>query len=232
MIELAGTAALVIGDMSSMAGALARALVTAGASVALVDVDEGRSAVVADELTRAGGVAIAVPASDPARRDVAIARAETELGPLTLHCDLTGLRPELATAAKHFMACRWTSVPGSRDVLALAAQPLTGLAAMALLVPGSLTTRPAFSSGVVAARLFGPDRDRAVVESGHDVLTRGAGAAELADMIVAGAASRRLVIMTRQEWNGSARRNADDTLATLHTLDEHRAAHGAVLVSA
>lgn len=234
MVELAGSAALVIGDMSGMAGALGRALVAAGARVALVDVDAERAAEAADALARAGGTAIAVPrlASEPWSLDAAVARAEAELGSATLHCDVTSTRPDLASAGKQFVACRWASLPGAGGALTLSVRPLTGLAAMALLVPGSLSTRPACSSGVLAARLFGPHRDLAVVERSHSVLARSADVDGVAGIIVGGAVSRRLAIMTLREWNGSAHQNVDHTMATLHTLDDRRGVDGAALVSA
>lgn len=229
MVELSGTAALVVGDMSGLGRAIARALVAADARVALVDVDQARSTEASDELARAGGTVIALPG--PTELDATVARVEAELGPLALYCDVAGVRPDEVSAGRHFVACRWTARPDAAGALTLSARPLSGLAAMALLVPGALATRPA-CSGATAATLFGADRDRAVVENGQDVLSGAADADELADMIVGGAVSRRLIIMTRREWNGSAHQNFDGTMATVHALDEHRIVEGAELVPA
>ena len=70
---------------------------------------------------------------------------------------------------------------------------------MALLVPGSLSKRPAISQGVAEAHLYGPDRNRAVVETGRAVLAPGASPDEIGELLVESLPSGRMVLTTCRE---------------------------------
>ena len=71
---------------------MARALVGAGAKVALADIDAARLAKVEGELTDAGGSVVAVPldVTDPEQWAAASDRAEQVLGPISILCNNAG----------------------------------------------------------------------------------------------------------------------------------------------
>lgn len=82
LFDLTGEVAVVTGAASGLGADAARAYVTAGASVALLDVNEQGLATVADELNALGGHVIAIPTDvsvDEQVRD-AIGKARGELG--------------------------------------------------------------------------------------------------------------------------------------------------------
>ncbi|WEV29579.1 SDR family NAD(P)-dependent oxidoreductase [Streptomyces sp. 71268] len=89
----AGEAAFVTGGASGIGLGVARALVAAGAKVALSDVDEGRLAEAAKELTDAGGTVTAVrlDVSDEKSWATAADRAEEALGPISILCNVAGV---------------------------------------------------------------------------------------------------------------------------------------------
>ncbi|GHH18760.1 SDR family oxidoreductase [Streptomyces rubradiris] len=89
----AGEAAFVTGAASGIGLGNARALVVAGAKVAPADVDEGRLAEAAKELTDAGGTVTAVrlDVSDEKNRPTAADRVEEALGPISLLCNVAGV---------------------------------------------------------------------------------------------------------------------------------------------
>lgn len=89
----AGETAFVTGAASGIGLGLARALVAAGAKVALADIDAGRLADVAKELTAAGGTVSAVPldVSDAASWAAAADRAEEDLGPVSILANVAGV---------------------------------------------------------------------------------------------------------------------------------------------
>ena len=89
----AGEAAFVTGAASGIGLGVSRALIAAGAKVALADIDEERLAEVAEELTAAGGVVTAVPldVSDAGSWTAAADRAEEALGPVSILCNNAGV---------------------------------------------------------------------------------------------------------------------------------------------
>ncbi|MGU3498629.1 SDR family NAD(P)-dependent oxidoreductase [Mycobacterium sp. C31M] len=82
----AGQAAFVTGAASGIGLGMARALVAAGAKVALADIDATRLETVEKELTEAGGTVVAVPLdiTDPDQWSAAADRAEKVLGPISI----------------------------------------------------------------------------------------------------------------------------------------------------
>lgn len=72
---------------------ISRALVAAGAKVALADINPGRLAAAVDELTAAGGEVIAVEldVGDAEAWQVAADRAEEALGPISIVCSNAGV---------------------------------------------------------------------------------------------------------------------------------------------
>lgn len=93
MVWPAGEAAFVTGAASGIGLGIARALVAAGAKVALADVDEERLAEAAKELTAAGGtvVDIKLDVSDAAGWEAAANKAEEALGPISILCNNAGV---------------------------------------------------------------------------------------------------------------------------------------------
>ena len=88
-----GEAAFVTGAASGIGLGVARALVAAGAKVALADIDKDRLAAVVEELTDAGGTVTAVP-FDVGQADQweAVAdRAEASIGPISILCNIAGV---------------------------------------------------------------------------------------------------------------------------------------------
>lgn len=86
-------AAFVTGAASGLGLGISRALVAAGAKVALADIDADRLARVAKEITDAGGTVFAVPldVSDADQWATAADRAEGELGPISILCNVAGV---------------------------------------------------------------------------------------------------------------------------------------------
>ncbi|MEV8452320.1 SDR family oxidoreductase [Streptomyces sp. NPDC052095] len=89
----AGEAAFVTGAASGIGLGIARALVAAGARVALADIDGARLKDVAAELTDAGGTVTAVEldVSDAEQWSAAAERAEEALGPISILCNNAGV---------------------------------------------------------------------------------------------------------------------------------------------
>ncbi|MEU7563897.1 SDR family NAD(P)-dependent oxidoreductase [Streptomyces eurythermus] len=88
-----GAAAFVMGAASGIGLGIARALVAAGAKAAPADVDEGRLAEAAKELTDAGGTVVAVRLDVRDERSWATAadRVGEALGPVSLLCSVAGV---------------------------------------------------------------------------------------------------------------------------------------------
>lgn len=88
-----GEAALVTGAASGIGLGIARALVAAGAKVALADIDGDRLAEIAAELTEAGGTvaAVAFDVGDPDAWEAAANGAEAALGPISILCNNAGV---------------------------------------------------------------------------------------------------------------------------------------------
>lgn len=98
MVWPEGKAAFVTGAASGMGLGISRALVAAGAKVALVDVDGARLAGAAKELTDAGGTVTAIEfdISDAGRWPEVADRAEEALGPISIlvnNAGVSGLGP-------------------------------------------------------------------------------------------------------------------------------------------
>ncbi|MEV6060954.1 SDR family NAD(P)-dependent oxidoreductase [Nocardia asteroides] len=90
----AGEAAFVTGAASGIGLGIARALVAAGAKVALVDIDRAGLAAAAGELATAGGVVVTLAAdvSDAEQWHRAVVRAEGMLGPVSILCNTAAAR--------------------------------------------------------------------------------------------------------------------------------------------
>ncbi|GAA2095037.1 SDR family oxidoreductase [Brevibacterium salitolerans] len=89
----AGETALVTGAASGIGLGISRALVAAGAKVALVDIAADRLAAAVDQITAGGGEAIALEfdVSDPEAWQDAADRAEQALGPVSIVCSNAGV---------------------------------------------------------------------------------------------------------------------------------------------
>lgn len=88
-----GEAAFVTGAASGMGLGIARALIAAGAKVAVADIDGDRVATVVDELNGAGGQAVGIQldVSDPDRWQAAADEAEAALGPISILVNNAGV---------------------------------------------------------------------------------------------------------------------------------------------
>lgn len=89
----AGQAAFVTGAASGIGLGMARALVAAGAKVALADIDVERVTAAAKELADAGGTVIGVKldVTDPDQWEAAADQAEAALGPISILCNNAGI---------------------------------------------------------------------------------------------------------------------------------------------
>lgn len=89
----AGQAAFVTGAASGIGLGMARALIAAGAKVALADIDADRLAAVAAELADGGATVVAVPldVTDPEQWVLAADKAEAALGPISILCNNAGI---------------------------------------------------------------------------------------------------------------------------------------------
>lgn len=89
----AGESAFVTGAASGIGLGIARALVDAGAKVALADVDEERLNTVTEELAAEGAdvVAVVLDVSDPEQWAAAATAAESAIGPISILCNNAGV---------------------------------------------------------------------------------------------------------------------------------------------
>ncbi|GJD62659.1 SDR family NAD(P)-dependent oxidoreductase [Methylobacterium frigidaeris] len=83
-----GVAAIVTGGGSGLGAATGRALAAAGARVALLDLNEGAAAAVAEEI---GGLALPCDVADAASAEAAVARAATAHGPARILVNCAGV---------------------------------------------------------------------------------------------------------------------------------------------
>lgn len=109
MVWPAGEAAFVTGAASGMGLGTARALVAAGAKVALADIDATRLAEVADELRARGGMVSVVPldVTDPEAWAAGADRAEEELGPISILAQFAGVSGSAPIADLTLQVWRW-----------------------------------------------------------------------------------------------------------------------------
>jgi NAD(P)-dependent dehydrogenase (short-subunit alcohol dehydrogenase family) len=91
-MRLAGKVAVVTGGGGGMGGAQARLFAQEGAAVCIADLFPDKGQAVADEITSAGGRAIAVPLDvrSSAQWAEAVAEAERAFGPITILCNNAG----------------------------------------------------------------------------------------------------------------------------------------------
>lgn len=104
-----GSAAFVTGAASGIGLGISRALVDAGAKVALVDIDGPRLAAVAEELTAAGGTVTTVQfdISDAAAWQRAADDAERVLGPISILCNNAGVSGSAPIDNLTYKVWRW-----------------------------------------------------------------------------------------------------------------------------
>ncbi|MFF0496497.1 SDR family NAD(P)-dependent oxidoreductase [Nocardia aobensis] len=109
MVWPAGEAAFVTGAASGIGLGIARALVSAGAKVALADIDGSRLAGVVRELTDTGGVVTAVEldVSDASQWEAAADQAESALGPISILCNNAGVNGGGAIDETPLEVWRW-----------------------------------------------------------------------------------------------------------------------------
>lgn len=105
----AGEAAFVTGGASGIGLGIARALVAAGAKVAIADLDAERLEAVAAELGDAGGTVVAVPldVSDADAWEAAAERAESALGPVSILCNVAGVNGGGTIEETPYQVWRW-----------------------------------------------------------------------------------------------------------------------------
>lgn len=223
MVRLAAESAFITAGTSRIGIGVARAFVAAGAKVAIADVDGSQLADVAEDLGRAGGTVAAVrlDPTDEASWSAAADAAEEALGPISILCNLADEAGRAAVDDEPFRVCRWTDGANtSRHLLAthtflprflahgirphvLNTASISGLVAMGLLVPGSVSTRVSYTPGVAAARLFGPQRNRRITEADHVVLGTGACPDQVGQQVVDALPGNEYLIATHREWQTS-----------------------------
>lgn len=105
----AGEAAFVTGGASGIGLGIARALVAAGAKVAIADLAAERLEVVAAELRAAGGTVVAVPldVSDADAWEAAAERAESAIGPVSILCNVAGVNGGGTIEETPYQVWRW-----------------------------------------------------------------------------------------------------------------------------
>lgn len=104
-----GETAFVTGAASGIGLGISRALVAAGAQVALADINAERLAAVAEELTAAGGTVTAVEfdISDAGQWSHAADRAESTLGPVSILCNNAGVSGSAPIDDLTFKVWKW-----------------------------------------------------------------------------------------------------------------------------
>ncbi|MEL7583772.1 SDR family NAD(P)-dependent oxidoreductase [Brevibacterium casei] len=104
-----GEVAFVTGAASGIGLGIARALVRAGARVALADIDDARLDAAAEELRNAGGVVTTVrfDVSGPEGWEAAAVAAEAELGPVSILCGNAGVNGGSSAENTTFEMWRW-----------------------------------------------------------------------------------------------------------------------------
>lgn len=164
MVRIIGETALVTDAGSAIGRGITRALLAAGSRVLLADRDESRLAQAVRDLGCGGAVAV-------------LGEAPRRFGPISLRFDLAAAWP-VGDESQPFRLCRWRQE--ARGARVLTVRPLSALAVKALLVPGSLSSRVARTSG-----LGSPD--------------------DIGRQIVASVPGLHYLIATRSEWSASTR---------------------------
>lgn len=117
MVWPSGETAFVTGAASGIGLGIARALVGAGAKVAIADIDAIRLADVSRELTEAGGTVhvVDLDVRDPAQWTAAADSAEAALGPVSILCSnagISGVAPMDATPPELWHAVQQINLDG------------------------------------------------------------------------------------------------------------------------
>ncbi len=104
-VGLEGQVAVVTGGGGVLCGCMAKALAECGAAVAVADLKEDAAQKVADEITAAGGKALAVGCNvlDKESLDAANAKVEAELGPVTILINGAGGNHPKGTTAMEYL---------------------------------------------------------------------------------------------------------------------------------
>lgn len=104
-----GEAAFVTGGASGIGLGIARALVNAGAKVALADIDERRLGEAAGDLAASGGevTTVRLDVSDEAQWIAAADAAEAALGPISILCNVAGVNGGSTIDETPFEVWRW-----------------------------------------------------------------------------------------------------------------------------
>ncbi|WP_327511337.1 SDR family oxidoreductase, partial [Dietzia lutea] len=108
-VQLRSEAAFITGGASGIGLGIARALVSAGAKVAIADVDADRLDQVARELTESGGTVIAVQldVSDAEAWEAAADEAEAAIGPISILCNIAGVNGGGTIEDTPYKVWRW-----------------------------------------------------------------------------------------------------------------------------
>ena len=131
-MKLGGHSALVTGGASGLGAATARALASAGAKVAVLDVNAELAAVVAEEI---GGLAVACDVADAKSAEAAVAKAKSAHGTARVLINCAGIGPAQRIVGREgpmpleaFKRVIDINLIGSFNLMRLAASDMTGLA--------------------------------------------------------------------------------------------------------
>jgi NAD(P)-dependent dehydrogenase (short-subunit alcohol dehydrogenase family) len=134
-MQLKGHAALVTGGASGLGAATARALASAGAKVAILDVNEAAAQQVAAET---GGVAISCNVADAGSGEAAVAKARAAHGPARILVNCAGIGPAQRIVGREgpmpldaFRQVIEVNLIGSFNMMRLAAADMVGLEPLA-----------------------------------------------------------------------------------------------------
>ena len=133
-MKLGGHSALVTGGASGLGAATARALASAGAKVAVLDVNAELAAVVAEEI---GGLAVACDVADAKSAEAAVAKAKTAHGTARVLINCAGIGPAQRIVGREgpmpleaFKRVIDINLIGSFNLMRLAAAEMSALPAL------------------------------------------------------------------------------------------------------